>query len=60
VSNGAGGWDRFAVDASEFIGLAAGKEPAADAPAGFVFERHPVLITVSGGEVVAVDQVFMS
>lgn len=58
--DGEGGFDRFSVSPVEFSRLVAGRTPAADAPTGFSFERHPVIITVRDGEVAAVDQVFMS
>lgn len=60
ASDGQGGYQRFAVDPSEFTRLVAGQSPASDAPAGLSFERHPAIVTVAGGGVVAVDQVFMS
>jgi hypothetical protein len=53
-------FDRFAVSAIEFARLVDGQAPAPDAPAGFSFERHPVVIVVTGGEIESVDQVFMS
>ena len=56
----AGGFERFGVSPMEFGRLAAGLVPASDAPANFSFERHPVMVTVRGGEPIAVDQVFMS
>jgi hypothetical protein len=60
VAAGGAGFDRFAVSASEFARLVDGRTPAQDAPAGFSFERHPVVIVVTGGEIESVDQVFMS
>jgi hypothetical protein len=60
VAAGEVGFDRFAVSAIEFARLVEGRAPAPDAPAGFSFERHPVVIVVTGGEIESVDQVFMS
>ena len=60
VPAGPAGFDRFGVSAMEFVRLVGGQTPAPDAPAGFSFERHPVVIVVSGGEIESVDQVFMS
>lgn len=60
VSDGAGGHDRFGVSAAEFMRLASGQDPAADAPAGYTFEQLPVTVTVRSGEVVALDQFFVS
>lgn len=60
VAAGEAGFDRFAVSAIEFARLVDGQAPAPDAPAGFSFERHPVVIVVTGGEIESVDQVFMS
>jgi len=60
MSTGPAGFDRFRVSATEFARLVGGQVPAPDAPAGFSFERHPVVIAVSGGEIDSVDQVFMS
>lgn len=58
--DGQTGFDRYRVSPIEFARLAAGLAPASDAPAGFAFERHPVIVTFGDGKVVAVDQVFMS
>jgi hypothetical protein len=60
ASNAEAGFERFAIDATEFTHLVAGEAPAPDAPAGFAFEAYGVIVTVSGGEVTAVDQVFIS
>jgi hypothetical protein len=60
VTAGPAGFDRFGVSATEFACLVGGQASASDAPAGFSFERHPVVIAVSDGEVESVDQVFMS
>jgi hypothetical protein len=58
--DGQGGFDRYGVSPVEFVRLVADLAPASDAPAGFEFERHPVVVTIDDGEVVAVDHVFMS
>jgi hypothetical protein len=47
VPAGPAGFDRFGVSAMEFVRLVGGQTPAPDAPAGFSFERHPVVIVVS-------------
>ena len=60
VASGGAGFDRFAVSAIEFARLVDGQAPAPDAPAGFSFARHPVVIVVTGGEIESVGQVFMS
>lgn len=60
MSREAAGFERLAVSTTEFSRLVAGETPAEEAPAGFVFDRHAVVIVIDGGEIDTVDQVFMS
>lgn len=56
-----GSFDAYSVSAAEFVRLVAGKAPSADAPVGFAFQNYfAVILTLRDGQVVAVDQVFMS
>lgn len=51
--------ENFAVPADEFVRLVAGEAPAATAPEGFAYQPYPFLVTVRGGNVVGIQQIWM-
>ena len=51
--------ENFAVPGDEFVRLVAGEAPSADAPEGFAYQRYPFLVSVRGGNVTAVQQIWM-
>lgn len=50
----------YRVAGAEYVSLLAGNPPSSGAPATFKFQSAPVVLTVRGGRVTAVDQHWMS
>ncbi|MEN9644500.1 MAG: hypothetical protein RL238_1169 [Actinomycetota bacterium] len=51
--------ENFAVPADEFVRLVAGEAPSSSAPEGFAYQPFPFLVTVRGGNVVGLQQIWM-
>jgi len=51
--------ENFAVPADEFVRLVAGDDPSAAAPERFAYQPYPFLVTVRGGNVVGIQQIWM-
>ena len=51
--------ENFAVPAEEFVWLVAGEAPSSAAPEGFAYQPYPFLVTVLGGNVVGLQQIWM-
>ncbi|MEI7547455.1 MAG: hypothetical protein WCK21_05280, partial [Actinomycetota bacterium] len=49
----------YAVPGKELVALLMGNPPMAAAPAGFVVQTYPFLITIEGGVVTAAHQIWM-
>lgn len=48
----------FAINAAELIALVSGEQPAAEAPDDYQFAPFPFVVTVSGGAITAVRQIW--